>query len=407
MLSGAYGRAVGFAGQSDLKHIVLVAATTGYQVRAFDDAARRLGIRLTLATDRCHVLEDPWADRAVPVRFEDVEQSAKRIPQCDGILAVADQPTILAARAAELQGIPFHSVEATRACHDKRLTRERLRGAGLPSPESVLVQVSETNCPLPFPCVLKPLHLSGSRGVIRVDSAAEYNAARLRIGRMIRDEHILVEQFLPGAEFALEGVMTRGELQTFTLFEKPDPLDGPFFEESIYLTFCETKPIREAVVAAVLALGLSHGPVHAEVRVNAEGVFVLEVAARPIGGLCAGVLRFQGGASLEEVLLLHASGEDVTGFVLEQESAGVMMIPIGSGGVLQSVSGVEEALGVAGITGCVITAKLGHAVVPLPEGASYLGFLFAREKSRGKVLLALRRGHNLLRFRFLSLLPVV
>ena len=384
-----------------------MAATTGYQVRAFDDAARRLGIQLTLATDRCHILEDPWADRAVPVRFEDVEASAKLIPPCDGILAVADQPTILAARAAELQGIPFHSLDAVTACHDKRLTRERLRGAGLPSPDSVLVRVSETNCPLPFPCVLKPLHLSGSRGVIRANNVAEYGAARLRIGRMIRDEFILVEQFLPGEEFALEGVMTRGRLQTFTLFEKPDPLNGPFFEESIYLTFCETKPVCEAVVQAALALGLSHGPVHAEVRVNPDGVFVLEVAARPIGGLCAGVLRFIGGAQLEEVLLRHAAGESVTGFLREAEPAGVMMVPIGRGGVLQRVTGVEGALAVPGITRCTITAKLGYRLVPLPEGASYLGFLFARAACKEDVDRALRMAHARLKFEFTEVLPVI
>lgn len=394
-----------------MKHIVLVAATTGYQVRAFDEAALRLagqpGIRLTLATDRCHILEDPWGDRAVPVRFDELEESAKRIPSCDGILAVGDRPAVLAARAAELQGIPFHSAAAAEVCHDKGLTRERLRAAGLPSPESVRIKIAGTKPNLRYPLVLKPLHLSASRGVIRADNDLEFEAARQRIGRMVSDDEIQVESFIPGKEYALEGVMTRGVLQTFTLFEKPDPLDGPFFEESIYLIVSETKPISQAVERAVKALGLSHGPVHAEVRVNAEGVFVLEVAARPIGGLCAGVLRFTGGATLEEVLLRHAAGEVVTGFAREAESAGVMMIPIGRGGVFQGVTGVEDALAVPGITKCVITAKVGYRVVPLPEGASYLGFLFARGGSKEDVDRALRESHGRMRFEFTGVLPVI
>ena len=386
-----------------MKHIVLVAATTGYQIRMFDAAAWRLGFQLTLATDRCHILEDPWADRAVPVRFEDPEESAKRIPACDGILAVADLPTLIAAKAAERLGIRFHPSRAVAVCNDKALTRERIAAAGLPAPQSVRVRFCETNSPVPFPCVLKPLHLSGSRGVIRANDRAEYNAARLRIQRMVDDDFLQVETFIPGREFALEGVMTAGRLQTFTVFEKPDPLDGPYFEESIYLVSSETKPIC-AVEQAAQALGLWHGPVHAEVRINSEGVFVLEVAARPIGGLCAAVLRFTGGATLEEVLLRHAADEDVTGFQIDPEPAGVMMIPIGRGGVLQSVGGVEAALTVPGITNCQITAKLGHRVVPLPEGASYLGFLFARG---GNVEQALREAHAQLRFTYTEALNVV
>ena len=386
-----------------MKHIVLVAATTGYQVRMFDAAARRLGFQLTLATDRCHILEDPWADRAIPVRFEDPEESAKRIPPCDGILAVADRPTLVAAKAAERLGIRFHSAEAVTVCNDKALTRERIRAAGLPSPASVLTELDRTNCPLPFPCVLKPLHLSGSRGVIRANDEAEYNAARLRIQRLVDDNFLQVETFIPGREYAVEGVMTAGRLQTFTVFEKPDPLDGPFFEESIYIISRGTKPIS-AVEQAAHALGLWHGPVHAEVRINPEGVFVLEIAARPIGGLCAAVLQFTGEATLEEVLLRHAAGEDVTGFTVVPEPAGVMMIPIGRGGVLQSVGGVEAALTVPGITDCQITAKLGHRVVPLPEGASYLGFLFARG---GDVERSLREAHAQLRFTYTEALNVV
>jgi len=392
-----------------MKHIVLVAATTGYQIRMFDDAARRLGIRLTLATDRCPILEDPWADRAVPVRFEDPEESSKRIPACDGVLAVGDRPALVAALFAKRTGVPFHSFEAATVCNDKALTRERFRAAGMLAPESVRIPICETNCPIPFPCVLKPLHLSASRGVIRANHEAEFQAARLRIGAMVKDPFLQVESFIPGREYALEGVMTRGVLQTLAVFEKPDPLDGPFFEESIYLTSCETncQPMMDAAEAAVAALGLSHGAIHAEMRVNPKGVFVLEVAARPIGGLCAAALGFSGAMPLEELLLRHAAGEDVTGYKREADASGVMMIPIPRAGIYQSVSGMEDALRTPYITNCVITAQPGQKIVPLPEGASYLGFLFARAATAREVDAALRTAHAKLNFSLAATLPVI
>jgi biotin carboxylase len=161
---------------------------------------------------------------------------------------------------------------------------------------------------LVFPCVIKPLELSGSRGVMRVDSPRDLVAAidRLRLLlqapdiRAQRGDHTdtaIIEGFIEGREFALEGVMNHGALHVLAIFDKPDPLDGPFFEETIYVTpttaSLETaRAITEGVREAARALGLRHGPIHAECRVNDAGVFVLEVAARPIGGLCARALRF-------------------------------------------------------------------------------------------------------------------
>jgi biotin carboxylase len=252
--------------------------------------------------------------------------------------------------------------------------------------------------------------------VIRADNAREFEEARARIRKMTGGAQILVEDFIPGREFALEGTVTSGRLKTLALFDKPDPLDGPFFEETIYVT-----PSREAVEiqrniqaatqAGVTALGLTDGPVHAEMRVNSQGVWMLEAAARPIGGLCARVLRFDSAPkrelSLEEILLLQAIGEDVSTAELAPGAHGVMMIPIAESGIFEGVEGLDQARRVPNITEVEITAKEGQKLEALPEGASYLGFIFARARQPEDAEGALRQAYECLRPRMVRALPVV
>ena len=394
-----------------MKRVLLVAATTGYQVREFSGAAAALGIELVLATDRCHILTDPWGDDASAVRFEapaeGIEALAGRGP-FDGILAVGDRPAHVAAQIAERFGLRFHPATAAQAAGNKLRTRECFRAAGM------LVPNFQTFPParlVQYPCVVKPLDASGSRGVIRAEDAAGVEAARERIGRMLRNPTLLIEDFIPGREFALDGLVTGGRLHVLALFDKPDPLDGPFFEETIYVTPSREPAavqgaIGEATQAAVTALGFTDGPVHAEMRVNEAGVWMLEAAARPIGGLCARVLRF-GGRPLEEILLRHSLGEDVSHFALDPGEHAVMMIPIPAAGAYRGVQGVESAAQVPGVEAIEITAKEGQILVPLPEGATYLGFIFARAGTPGEAEKALREAHAKLVFDVSQAFPVV
>lgn len=414
-----------------MSRLLLLATTTGYQTRAFDDAAVRMGVDLVLATDRCDVLDDPWRDRAIPIRFHDQEASvaaileATRSARLDGVLAVGDRPTVIAARVLQELGMPGHSPVAAAAARNKLKTRELFRAAGLPVPSFVTRIVdSETVDPngIEYPAVLKPLALSGSRGVMRVEHAGELPAAMARLRALLSSADVvaersglhalaLVERFIEGREYAVEGVMNRGVLHPLAIFDKPDPLDGPFFEETIYLTPSAAAPAeQEAMIGAIgraaEALGLSHGPIHAECRVNAGGVFVLEVAARPIGGLCARALRFVDVAdaagtavmSLEELLVRHALGEPSTRWRREPRASGVMMIPIPRRGIIRGVTGVDEARQVPYIEEVRITAKPDQLLVPLPEGASYLGFIFARAGRPDIVEQALRDAHARLTF---------
>jgi biotin carboxylase len=397
------------------KHLLLFAATTGYQIRVFADAARRLGVDVTLATDRCHILEDPWGDRAIAVKFDQIEESLKAVRglRVDGVAAVGDGPAVLAAAAAEMLGVPFHPLAAARACHDKHRARQLFQAAGMRVPAFFRASLTDDPAALaasaPYPCVLKPLGLAGSRGVIRANDAREFVAAFRRIAK-IGERDLQVESYIPGREFAVEGLMTRGKFQTIAIFDKPDPMEGPFFEETIYVT-----PSREAAavqaaliettVQAAAALGLWHGPVHAELRYNDLGAWILEVHARPIGGLCARAIRMADGIPLEETILVHALGGNVWMAQVDGPASGVMMIPIPrQGGIYQGAEGVARALAVADIEDVVITATEGQLLVPLPEGSSYLGFIFGRGETAEAVELALRRSHAELRFQIATAL---
>ena len=414
--------------------LLLLSNTTGYQANAFLEAAERAGAEITLATDRCHVLDDPWGDRAIPVKFHEPVESAKTIvtqaakTPFHGVVAIGDAPTMTAALAAEKLGLRFHSPPAVEACKNKWVARERWSAAGLQVPWYRRVPADESPRELvaeaPFPCVLKPLGLSASRGVIRANVGSEFVNAFRRIAELLREADvqlhrdeatpwIQIESYIPGREFALEGLVTHGRLKVLALFDKPDPLEGPYFEETIYVTpsrtsSAEQHAIRETSQQAVTALGLTNGPIHAEMRVNEKGVWMLEIAARPIGGLCAKALRFgEQQTPLEALIVRHALGEDIENVEREQAASGVMMIPIPEAGFYEGVEGVDEALRVPLIESVEITAKLRQRLIPLPEGASYLGFIFARAKAPGQVEEALRNAHARLRFSISADIPVL
>jgi biotin carboxylase len=422
-----------------MPRVLLLATTTGYQTRSFGEAAERVGVDLIFATDRCHVLDDPWGDRAVPIRFADEEWStyallefARKMP-IDGVLAVGDSPTVIAGHVLEGLGLPGHPAEAARTARNKLFSRTRLRAASMRvpffRPVAVDTDVHALADGIAFPAVLKPLALSGSRGVVRVNSKEELVAAFYRLRslfqapdiRAARDESadvVLVEGFIEGHEYAVEAVMNHGALQVLAIFDKPDPLDGPFFEETIYTTPPPIPPqVEAAIVSAVaqgaFALGLRHGPLHAECRVLGEHVWILEVAARPIGGLCARALRFtrkdSGGPviSLEELLLRHAIGESVEVWTREATASGVMMIPIPRRGIFRRAAGLEYARAVSGVDDVRITAKTDQLLLPLPEGASYLGFIFAHGESARAVERSLREAHARLQFAIDPEVPVV
>ena len=409
------------------RRVLLLATTTGYQTRMFAEAAAALGVEVVYATDRCDQLDDPWRDGAIPVRFHEEWRSVDGVLKTlesrpvNGVLVVGDRPTVMAAYITRLLGLPGHSPEAAGIARDKRLSRERLKAAGLPVPEFLAVpsaiDPATVLSRVTFPVVIKPTVLSGSRGVIRADDELSFVTVFGRVQRLLASNEIRelrdpesdviqIESFIPGAEYALEGMLDHGTFHTLAIFDKPDPMDGPFFEESIYVTPSRVdlgiqRQIQEMVERAARAVGLHHGPVHAECRVNSRGVYVIEVAARPIGGLCARMLRFvkpgEPSIGLEQLLLRHAIGEPIGGWTREPDASAVMMIPIPRSGVFRGATGVDEAKAVAGVDDVLITAKPDQQLLALPEGASYLGFIFAHAPTPEAAEQAVRTAHGCLR----------
>jgi len=398
-----------------MARVLLLVPTRTYRTADFMSAARSLGIEVAIGSEQRSALAGLMRDRMLGVTFEHVDRAVAAIARfaarhpLDAIVAVDDTGTVVAAAASAALGLAGNSVEPVRASRDKGRARERFAAAGLLTPRFQIfgsdADPASVAAAVRYPCVVKPVDLSGSRGVIRADDADSCVAAFTRVGALVRSpdvcrpgsapQSILVEDFIPGAEFALEGLLRGGVLETLAIFDKPDPLNGPFFEETIYVTPSRQPDAVQAEMAhtvqrATRALGLTEGPVHAEVRRNQAGTFMLEVAARSIGGLCARTLRFGMGVSLEELILRHAVGLPIQSLRREDRAAGVLMLPIPRPGVLRQVRGQEEARQVPGIEGVVLTVPAGERLVPLPEGDRYLGFVFARGPSAADVERALR-----------------
>src|SRR2546426_1150489 len=339
----------GDAMPNSMARLLLLLPTTTYRTQAFVDAATKLGVDLVCASERPSTLEERAPDHLITVDFADPDGAAEALARfarrrpIDAVVAVDDLTTVVAAAVAARLGLRSNPVVAAILGRDD-------------------------------------VGLSGELA-----------------------EALLVEEFIPGREVALEGLLTAGGLQTLALFDKPDPLDGPFFEETIYVTPSRLPAATQARIAdvtlrACAALGLTEGPVHAELRVNDAGPWVVEVAARSIGGLCSRTLRFGTGMTLEELILRHALGWKIDSFDRERRAAGVMMIPIPRAGRLVAVRGQDAAEDVPGVEEIAITAHLGQELIPLPEGWQYLGFIFARGDSPEEVERALRRAHARLAF---------
>jgi biotin carboxylase len=405
--------------------LLLVAPPDSYRLAPYLAAARRLGVEALVASEGQYSLVGAIAS-GLHINLRDVAGSLGLICQAaaqgpfDAVVGTDDDTVELACQAAQALGLPHNDPHGARLARRKDLARATLSAAGLPVPDHRLIDLSRSLHiqfrGLRYPCVAKPVALSGSRGVIRADGPDELAAACLRIARIVRDRAgeearvALVEQFVPGVEVALEGMLERGRLEVLALFDKPDPLDGPYFEESYYVAPSRldaqvADKVAACVAQACQAYGLRNGPVHAELRIHRGEPWIIEVAARTIGGQCARLLQFGAGQSLEELVLARSLGLEIEGERADG-AAGVLMIPIPRAGILRRVEGVTAALRVPCVTDVEISVREGYELVPPPEGDSYLGFVFAEAVSPEQVEAALREAHARLRIIIAPQLPV-
>jgi biotin carboxylase len=407
-----------------MPRVLLLLPTTTYRTKAFVEAALKLDVDVVASSEQPSTLANRNPEGLLTLDFSEPERAALQARQfaaqfpIDAVIPVDEDTAVVAASVACGLKLRHNPIEAAITAKNKHRMREVLSRSGVQVPRywhfSLDEDPRDIAARVTYPCVVKPVFLSTSRGVMRADNEEEFTQVARRLDRIVSDPKLqrragalareaLVEEFIPGFEVAVEGLVTEGEFRMLAIFDKPDPLDGPFFEETIYVTPSRLprelqQQIVETTAAATRAMGLTKGPVHAELRVNEQGPWVIEVAARAIGGLCSRALRFDGGMSLEELIIRHALGEDVNHVEREAEAAGVMMIPIPRAGILREVHGVDSAKAVADIEDVIISAHVTQEILPPPEGASYLGFIFSRAATPDRVEAALRKAHSILEF---------
>ena len=397
--------------------VLLVAQPYSYRIAPYVSAATKLGINIIIASQSensliSEVKQGIYVDFSHPQQAVEIIRTELKEKTIVAVIGCDDSTVELAALVAARLNLPHNPPLAAKFSSRKDLARSRLQEAGCRVPEFALINLSHPvlrQCQqLNFPCVVKPLHLSASQGVIRVDSLEQLTRVCERIRGIIQESsdlflrtHVLIERYLPGVEIAFEGYLLQGALTVLAIFDKPDPLEGPFFEETIYVTPTRLTPLQQrqvftSVQEACHAYGLITGPVHAELRVNPEGAWILEIAARTIGGECSQVFSLDGGIELEQMVINLAMGRDFKVPVLET-ARGVMMIPIPKKGLLRRVEGVFAASQVLGIEKVDIIIREGNYLVPLPEGNSYLGYLFAQGDTSQAVVAALQEAFSYLR----------
>jgi biotin carboxylase len=400
--------------------ILVILPTGTYRAEEYLAAARRLSVEVVSASEAPQALAEKMEHHFLRLPLEDpktaaslVVEHARAIP-LEAVLAVDDEGLLTAALAAEALGLPHSPPGAVRLTRDKAAMRRTLARAGVAQPDFVVVApgdregIEHALNSLGAPVVVKPTGLSASRGVIRADSlrealhAAAWAEAIASEAGEPAGTPLVIESFVSGPEFAVEGVLSSGSLEVVTVFDKPDPLDGPYFEETIYLAPTALPPgdeeaLLEATRKAVAAIGLTEGPVHAEVRIEAASgrPLVIEVAGRTIGGRCSKALELEGGASLEELVISRYLRRTEPPARLSHP-AGVLMIPIPSSGRLVEVGNQDEVRALEHVTGVEVTVPAGRLIRQLPEGDRYLGFVFAAARERHEVETALRRAGELL-----------
>ena len=410
-----------------MPRVLLLLPAAGYRNEDFLSAAQKLGVEVVAAADYCHRLAPLMGMSPIfSLPFDQPEIAAQQAlvslgRRVDAVLAVDDHGLELAALLREKLGLPGNPLQAVRATRDKLAFRQLLKSQGFNCPhfraamsEDYALALAPS---LQYPVVVKARRLSASRGVVRADDAASFVQVVAQVRRIQASADreaaqlgLIVEEFIPGGEYALEGLLENGELRVLALFDKPDPLNGPYFEETIYVTPSRLPANMQTAIAAEVQracalAGLAGGPVHAEMRVNEQGIWLLEVAARSIGGLCGRMLNHRLGMPLEELILRHALGMPVP-LSANNEAAGVMMIPVPGRGIFHGATGLSAARAVPGVSDIRITAQPGQLVAPPPEGSGYLGFIFSRAAAPEAAEAALRAAHAKLAFEIQADLPL-
>lgn len=403
-----------------MNRVLIIIPTASYRAHDFMAAADRLDIEIIIGSDRRQALSKLLPDTSITLNFRKPESSLKKIKDfaqkepLNAIVGVDEETVILAAMSSKMLGLPYNSISSVKATRDKYLMRRKMTKAGLLS--SIFRACSIESNPrklaakIGYPCVLKPTFLSASQGVIRANSPDEFGNAFRQIRKIISDpsnrkkspegkDQILVENYVPGTEVAVEGILINGKFKLLAIFDKPDPLEGPYFIETIYVTPSRHPESTQAEIIktttdAINAIGLTSGPVHAEMRINEKGIWLLEIAARSIGGLCSRALKFEGDISLEELILRHAIGQDIRRIEREEKAAGVMMMPVPGIGILKEVKNIEFSKQIRGIENIVITIAPEQKLEPLPFGSKYLGFIFARGETPESVEKSIRKAYS-------------
>ena len=378
-----------------MKKLLLVIPENSYKSNDFVTSAEKLDLDFLVITDSQQV-SGQFSDTVIIHSFdEELENDVKeKLQDVTHILPVDHSALKFSAYLVDLLKAKGNNTKSINTAMNKFESRKifnsiseiKIQNAIVKKIEDIEIFINENGT-----SVLKPIYGTASKSVIKVESFQENKAEVEKLMQDCSDQDLIIEEFVDGSEYALEGNLINSELNKIVIFDKPINYKEPYFEESIYIAPTEIpdktqKEIVNLIGKACKKLGLENGPVHVEFKIHNKEIFIIEINPRMIGGLCSRCLSFGlFKTSLEEIALHAFLNNELKSIDLLSNFVGVLMIPTPISGKFISIN-KNELESIPNVSGVEITVSENSNLLEPPFGDKYLGFVFSQGDSKEKVM---------------------
>ena len=378
-----------------MKKLLLVIPENSYKSNDFVTSAEKLDLDFLVITDSQQVFGQ-FSDTVIIHGFdEELENDVKeKLQDVTHILPVDHSALKFSAYLVDLLKAKGNNTKSINTAMNKFESRNifnsiseiKIQNAIVNKIEDIEIFINENGT-----SVLKPIYGTASKSVIKVESFQENKAEVEKLMQDCSDQDLIIEEFVDGSEYALEGNLINSELNKIVIFDKPINYKEPYFEESIYIAPTEIpdktqKEIVNLIGKACKKLGLENGPVHVEFKIHNKEIFIIEINPRMIGGLCSRCLSFGlFKTSLEEIALHAFLNNELKSIDLLSNFVGVLMIPTPISGKFISIN-KNELESIPNVSGVEITVSENSNLLEPPFGDKYLGFVFSQGDSKEKVM---------------------
>ncbi len=370
-----------------MKKLLLVIPENSYKSNDFVVAAEKLGIDFLIITDSEQV-SSKFSDTVIINKFDAElnKNNLKKLKDVTHVLPVDHSALKFSGYLVDLLEVKGNKLESINLSMNKYESRKIFNSLlDIKVNNEIIKNIDDVNTFINKngTSVLKPIYGTASKSVLKINNVEKNKEQIEKLMQDCFDQDLVIEEYIDGKEYALEGTIINSELKKIVIFDKPVEYKHPYFEESIYITPSELSSEAEKRVVSIVdkackKIGLEDGPVHVEFKINENQIFIIEINPRMIGGLCSRCLSFGlFKVSLEEIILHAFMNNELKNIELLNNYVGVLMIPTPKSGKFISIN-KEELENIPNISNVEITVPEGSDLLEPPYGDKYLGFAFSQ-----------------------------